>query len=665
MKLHIIILIAFLIFGSAQRSVSQWIQSEGSLTQEGIMSIAVSGSNLLAGTDAYGFFLSTDNGENWKAVSRDNVRVVAASGADLIASSDENIFLSIDNGKSWLITHTNIPPIRSFTFGGTNIFAGTESGIYLSGDKGRSWKPLNGSLASRSINTLAVLDTDIYASTDSGIYLSSDNGNDWIPLGLQNNYILTIAISGTTLFAGTENGFFRSTDNGTSWKEMSQGSIQGVVLSLVVLGTNLFAGTNISGVYHSTDNGTTWKQVFANYTPIRALAVSGTYIFSGTSNGLYLSSDNGLTWGQGNSLPLSGIIHVLGTSKTNLFTYETGIYRSTNGGTIWTQSDFSNLLVTGFASLGENFYVSTNGGVFLTTNNAKNWTRTNFTSNTLSLTVSGTDLFAGTNDSGIYRSTDYGTSWAQLGLTNHIIYAIAASGTDIFAGTDSSAFLSSDNGGSWSRLFIGTTSPVRTFTFFGEMIFATTQEAIFLSNDNGKSWTDMIFSPYDACLMAVGTNLFAGSNSGVFLSTDRGISWYTVNTGLPTNVNVTAFTVFGNNLYAGTLGHSVWRRPLSEMISIDEVKTPMKAVGVFSLGQNVPNPATESTTISFYLEKNAFVTLKILDMLGREVSTIAEEELPPGNYSRSWNAAGFPSGEYFYRLQTGNQSQTKSLVLLK
>jgi len=85
----------------------------------------------------------------------------------------------------------------------------------------------------------------------------------------------------------------------------------------------------------------------------------------------------------------------------------------------------------------------------------------------------------------------------------------------------------------------------------------------------------------------------------------------------------------------------------------------------FMLAQNYPNPFNPSTTISFNLPSKGFVSLKVFDMLGREVSTIISEEIPAGSYSRQWNASIMSSGIYFYRLQAGSFAETKKLVLLK
>jgi hypothetical protein len=85
----------------------------------------------------------------------------------------------------------------------------------------------------------------------------------------------------------------------------------------------------------------------------------------------------------------------------------------------------------------------------------------------------------------------------------------------------------------------------------------------------------------------------------------------------------------------------------------------------FELSQNYPNPFNPSTNISFTLPSRSFVSLKIFNVLGREVSSLYSEELPAGTYTRQWNALAMPSGVYYYRLQAGNYIETKKLLLLK
>ncbi len=85
----------------------------------------------------------------------------------------------------------------------------------------------------------------------------------------------------------------------------------------------------------------------------------------------------------------------------------------------------------------------------------------------------------------------------------------------------------------------------------------------------------------------------------------------------------------------------------------------------FALRQNYPNPFNPSTVIGFHLPASGFVTLKIYNVLGEEVATLVNEERIAGSYEVTWDATGFASGVYFYRLSGGNFTETKKLVLMQ
>ena len=87
---------------------------------------------------------------------------------------------------------------------------------------------------------------------------------------------------------------------------------------------------------------------------------------------------------------------------------------------------------------------------------------------------------------------------------------------------------------------------------------------------------------------------------------------------------------------------------------------------IFVLSQNFPNPFNPTTTISFSLPSTSMVSLTIFDILGRKIATIVDNEImAAGNYSKQWNALEFSSGIYFYRLQAGQFSEIKKLILLQ
>jgi photosystem II stability/assembly factor-like uncharacterized protein len=85
----------------------------------------------------------------------------------------------------------------------------------------------------------------------------------------------------------------------------------------------------------------------------------------------------------------------------------------------------------------------------------------------------------------------------------------------------------------------------------------------------------------------------------------------------------------------------------------------------FALSQNYPNPFNPSTTISFSLTSSEYVILKVFDVMGREITTLVNEEKPVGNYNVKLDGIGLSSGIYFYTLKAGKYAQTKKLILLK
>jgi aminopeptidase N len=87
--------------------------------------------------------------------------------------------------------------------------------------------------------------------------------------------------------------------------------------------------------------------------------------------------------------------------------------------------------------------------------------------------------------------------------------------------------------------------------------------------------------------------------------------------------------------------------------------------GHFILDQNYPNPFNPSTTIGFQVPYRSYVTLKVYDVLGREVSTLVEEEKSAGTFFAEWSSQGFPAGVYFYRLTGDRFSETRKMLVVR
>jgi hypothetical protein len=291
------------------------------------------------------------------------------------------------------------------------------------------------------------------------------------------------------------------------------------------------------------------------------------------------------------------------------------------------------------------------------------------------------NIFAGAKGEGVILSTDNGSNWTKVnsGLTDLNIRAITIKENNVFAGSSiGGVFLSTNNGSSWTAINNGlSNTSVKSLAVNGGNIFAGTfGGGIFLSTNDGSSWTPVSSGLTNKTVLSFavnGGNIFAGtSGGGVFLSTNNGSSWTAINQGLGDTI-VVSLIINGGYIFAGTAPDyiasknggigGVWKRPLSQITSVTQPPSnfPINII----LNQNYPNPFNPSTTISFSIQSKSFVTLKIFDVIGRDVATLVSEELPAGNQLRQWNAEKLSSGIYFYRLQAGTFVETKKLVLLK
>jgi hypothetical protein len=85
----------------------------------------------------------------------------------------------------------------------------------------------------------------------------------------------------------------------------------------------------------------------------------------------------------------------------------------------------------------------------------------------------------------------------------------------------------------------------------------------------------------------------------------------------------------------------------------------------YYLYQNYPNPFNPSTNIKFQIKDSRFVNLKVYNILGKEIATLINEKLKPGEYEVSFDGSGLASGIYFYKLITRDFVQTRKMLMIK
>jgi hypothetical protein len=377
---------------------------------------------------------------------------------------------------------------------------------------------------------------------------------------------------------------------------------------------------------------------------VRALATGNTIfggdaganvILAGKNGGAFLSTNSGTSWSTGNygmSNPLTTVTVTL--SALFAGTSGGGIFRSTNVETgtdvlnlFWKpiNTGLSNMNVTALLPSG-NVAGTDGGGVFLSTNindTSVTWSAVNtgLTNRAIrSLAISGANIFAGTNGGGVFISTNSGANWTAVntGLANMNVYALAVSGANVFAGTNGGGvFISTNSGANWTAAGTGLTS-----SYVHSLVFSM--------------------------------NLFAGTDSGVFMSTNNGANWTAVNTGL-TNLHIRALAVLYSDIYAGA-DNGVWRRPLSEMVTSIADRS-IAAPPFFRL---LPTGA-----LSFILPFPARVTLIAYKLTGEKAVVLLDERLSAGSYERRIHTSALPHGLYLYRIQAGEITETRKVLLAR
>jgi hypothetical protein len=294
------------------------------------------------------------------------------------------------------------------------------------------------------------------------------------------------------------------------------------------------------------------------------------------------------------------------------------------------------------------------------------------------LSISGNTIYAGSVADGIFMSTNLGVNWAQSGLANLQVLSLASSGNTVYAATvDSGVYVSTNGGINWFHTPVNTQT-VFSVTTLGNKVFAgTTNVGVVYSTNNGAYWSQTALNNqwvYE--LTGLANYIVAASHgNGIYLSSNYGNNWAEINDGFTGSPVVNAFLLTTNHIFAATSNNSVWRRPISDLVGIQNTGTGIPLH--YSLEQNYPNPFNPGTVIRFNISGFpssegyggswgvGMVTLKVYDIMGREVQTLVNESLKPGTYEVAFDGSMLNSGVYFYKLITNSFTETKRMLLVK
>ena len=303
----------------------------------------------------------------------------------------------------------------------------------------------------------------------------------------------------------------------------------------------------------------------------------------------------------------------------------------------------------------------------------------------------------------ILRSSDAGATWAlrPSGTTQplagvsvvHSGYGLAVGGAGPFGG--GSAFVRTTNAGKdWTTIpqppgvlhemcdvaIADSNSAIAAGSFY----YVAASSDLLRSIDSGSQWS-YVSSYFNTrrfrhvCLVdeaigyAVAGEYIGGVGSEVRRTSDGGATWQSAGVFPTYDLNALWFSDSLNGFVVGRYG-VILRTRSGGITSVNPGRGEL--VEQFALLQNYPNPFNPTTTIRFQIPEvrsqrsdvlghPSSVSLRVFDLLGREVATLVNEEMRPGSYEKRFDGSNLASGVYLYKLQAGVFVETKKLILLK
>ena len=399
---------------------------------------------------------------------------------------------------------------------------------------------------------------------------------------------------------------------------------------------------------------------------------------------MYVTTNSGASWNQkisgltASALQSNKIINV--SSVLYSASGNGGIHKSTDGGANWfAVNNGINTSCNNIQSYENKIYASTRNGLYVTSNGGSNWTPLNNTvqpagSMTYAVYKEG-NLILRCTYNGVLKSTDDGQSWIRTSLYAFQKQAVCIVKTQgvVFVGTDANSpnfFKSTDDGNTWTSVaYYSFQIGVADIFVDGTSIYIGTGHGVHKTTNLGANWTPLLNGlgpdPYVSSIIKIGTSMFCTQQfggRGLYRTTNDGVLWEEVTGELPffsdfrdvINVNEKVMIATGSGIFA---------RPESQLTSVQGNQSVMP--DKFSLEQNYPNPFNPVTSIKFSVKQNLFVSLNVYDISGKLVGELVNGFKLTGEYNVSFNAAGLPSGIYFYELKAGDFSETKKMILVK
>ncbi|GJQ62745.1 MAG: hypothetical protein SCALA702_17980 [Melioribacteraceae bacterium] len=613
-------------------------------------------------TGQYYFAKTYDGGKTWEKIfdfgDYGAYKLVNSESGKFYFITNNDVFTSADSGHIW--THTNL---TSGNHKLTDIKIVKNGDIWIVSNEGKIFKMIESNPGWSEIHnadayldkiiplddttTFVAVKSDFSVTTMVKILKTFDSGINWESVNTNLENIKEIE------FDDVNNGYAyfpdkisKTSDGGLTWEMVngfSEGSNQNAQVILKNSGVYYLNGNKIR-LRKTSDLGANWQPMMSKLQGGGEKLVfrNGQIGFSGHNRGLNRTSDSGFSWTEVLSIPGAQVRDIEVISPDTIFAYSiTGqLYKSFDAGITWSTKNTP-------AGYSMSFPTSKVG--YLTTN----------------------DLY-------IFKTTDGGNFWSKektyAGLS-HVWDSHFHSPTKgwICGGRTNTpgVVLQTTDGSNYNMLYSMGNQEFKTIKSLDlTTAWAMGKENFSISfviktEDAGESWEE-VFRQYGLADF----HLF--NKNHVAIISEYGDYYETFDGGQ--NWDSTTIPMKDPRKIFGFNDDQIWIADVSGGI-ISTISEPIP-VGVedsenvdqefsFSLGDNYPNPFNPTTTITFSIPEVQKVSLKVYNILGKELVILIDETLSAGEHNIKFNGTNLSSGIYFYQLVTPENSITKKMILVK
>lgn len=622
---------------------------------------------IFIGTERGKIIKTTDGGQNWNILCELGQNYNPFIPIDFPNAQigytvhDNNVLKSTNAGINWFQVFTppnysNIVDVEFITneigfASGGNYFSGGDA-VFRTTNGGLNWVSVLSIGYSYAEGLKFVNSATGFAMSEQHLYKTTNQGINWGAYGtnLQYNLNTVFFFNAQTAYATFMGYEFRITTNGGyNWVSKPMLHYQVLGINFFDVNTGYLHGWN-NRIHRTTDAGDNWVILTEkNGSGTGNDRIYDYYFFNNTTgyvvgwhDMIKKTTDQGETW---QTIPCTQLGHNYGIDFINTTTGfivggNSGIgklLKSTDGGNSWILfKSFANGYFTCIRFFNENIGLigCQNDEIYRTSDGGNNWTRV---------------------DSSLYFGV---SSIYTLNSTTGFAVGRINSNTGIIRKT-------TDTGLTWSTIL--TTSSISNIKFINNTTGFCVGKGASKTTDGGQTWIRILHNDYIKGIDFVNnsTGYISGNGGLIYKTTNGGSIWH--GTDVPTKGTFWATKFFSpdTGLVFGEYGTILKTYDGGGNI-ISNISNQQNNFSTdYKLYQNFPNPFNPTTTIRYDIKEKSSVELKVFDLLGRQITTLVNENQTPGMYEVVFDASSLPSSVYFYLLQAGDFVDSKKMILLK